>query len=386
MTYQTIEVRPIAGALGAEISGVDLSKNLDDNTFSQIEKAFYDNQVVDIAAALKPSPRGEYEITDVNRKYLERGELNVVTMGRGHAWLDTGTHETLLEASHFIETIERRISAHPGLYLAGSGYRGVGIADCVRSGEPTITPIRAAHRDFVVGRRRLVVHLVDRLARPEVLLGSPMAVETPPHQKWSGLHHQRHPIDAAVAGHTADALPDVNLVTEVHEVRQVVNADPVERPIVAEAGANRFEIRALVPDLRVAVNARLGRRNSRRRRHFNRRMAIAAFDADAAGVMLVAELHRLLDELVRLGDEVGSLQRQDGPGEAKQQERQKNEARFRPGIGDLGEYLRHGSYLRLTARASQLFPRMPKLSLYSDFTRIRARWLVKNFTHTVAGL
>ena len=69
---------------------------------------FYDNRVVGIAASLKPSARGELEITDVNRKYLERGELNVVNMGRGHAWLDTGTHETLLEASHFIETIERR--------------------------------------------------------------------------------------------------------------------------------------------------------------------------------------------------------------------------------------------------------------------------------------
>jgi glucose-1-phosphate thymidylyltransferase len=69
---------------------------------------FYDNRVVSIAASLKPSARGELEITDVNRNYLERGELNVVNMGRGHAWLDTGTHETLLEASHFIETIERR--------------------------------------------------------------------------------------------------------------------------------------------------------------------------------------------------------------------------------------------------------------------------------------
>jgi glucose-1-phosphate thymidylyltransferase len=69
---------------------------------------FYDNQVVDIARELKPSPRGELEITDVNRAYLERGALDVVVMGRGHAWLDTGTHESLLDASQFIATVERR--------------------------------------------------------------------------------------------------------------------------------------------------------------------------------------------------------------------------------------------------------------------------------------
>ena len=69
---------------------------------------FYDNAVLDIAANLKPSPRGELEITDVNREYLKRGALSVEVMGRGSAWLDTGTHESLLEAAHFIETIERR--------------------------------------------------------------------------------------------------------------------------------------------------------------------------------------------------------------------------------------------------------------------------------------
>jgi glucose-1-phosphate thymidylyltransferase len=69
---------------------------------------FYDNRVVSIAENLKPSARGELEITDVNRVYLERGELQAIPMGRGMAWLDTGTHETLLEAAHFIETIERR--------------------------------------------------------------------------------------------------------------------------------------------------------------------------------------------------------------------------------------------------------------------------------------
>jgi glucose-1-phosphate thymidylyltransferase len=69
---------------------------------------FYDNGVLDIAAGLKPSPRGELEITDVNRRYLERGELRVERFTRGFAWLDTGTHESLLQASNFIETIELR--------------------------------------------------------------------------------------------------------------------------------------------------------------------------------------------------------------------------------------------------------------------------------------
>ncbi len=69
---------------------------------------FYDQQVCDIAADIKPSPRGELEITDVNKRYLELGQLNVEIMGRGYAWLDTGTHDSLLEAASFISTLQKR--------------------------------------------------------------------------------------------------------------------------------------------------------------------------------------------------------------------------------------------------------------------------------------
>ena len=69
---------------------------------------FYDNDVVNVARNIRPSPRGELEITDVNKVYLERGALNVELLGRGYAWLDTGTHESLLAAAHFVQVVEQR--------------------------------------------------------------------------------------------------------------------------------------------------------------------------------------------------------------------------------------------------------------------------------------
>ena len=69
---------------------------------------FYDEQVCDIAADIRPSARGELEITDINARYLDQGQLNVEIMGRGYAWLDTGTHDSLLEAGQFIATLEKR--------------------------------------------------------------------------------------------------------------------------------------------------------------------------------------------------------------------------------------------------------------------------------------
>ena len=120
-----------------------------------------------------------------------------------------------------------------------------------------------------------------------------MTLKAPFHLQRGGLPHERHAIDSSVAGRTTDPFIDVDTVVEIGEIRQVMNARPLQRFVRSPGFADRLKVWTVEPDLRVAIHTGFDRGNARRRGGFNRGVAIPAIDADAADVVLVGKLHGL---------------------------------------------------------------------------------------------
>src|SRR5205085_3922337 len=157
-----------------------------------------------------------------------------------------------------------------------------------------------AHRELLFLAAGREGHAGDLLARPQVAFRVAVAVEAPPHRERRPLLHLRHLIDAAVAGDAAHALLHVDGMVEVGEVRELVDLVPDDGAIGEEALPDRRELGALVPDLRVAVEAQRGRRNPREVRFLHRRVAVAAVDPFVTDVVPVIELDRLIDRILLL--------------------------------------------------------------------------------------
>jgi hypothetical protein len=160
-------------------------------------------------------------------------------------------------------------------------------------------------------RGRFPRHVVNLVARPYVFCRVAMAVEAPRHLQRGVLVHQRHFVHGSVARRATDPLFHMDTVIEIDKVGEIVDARPLERLVVAEAGPHRLENRGIGPDLRMAVHADLRGRNVGECRLFDRRVAVAAVDAFAADMMFVAELNRLLDEHALIGVVAGQVKHRD---------------------------------------------------------------------------
>src|SRR5215469_375459 len=196
-----------------------------------------------------------------------------------------------------------------------------------------------AERALVARRRPL--HVEHVLARPYLVLGMTMAVEAPLHLQGHGLIELVHLVDAAVARGAADTLVHVHAVVEVDEVGQIVHPDPADRAVVAPARAHRLEVRALRPDLRVAVHARLRRGETGEGGDIDARMAVAAVDAELAGVVLVAELDGLLPVDALAGDVPAAVDGGEEPERSGDEEDGSKDAHPREGVRAAVENLRH---------------------------------------------
>jgi len=147
---------------------------------------------------------------------------------------------------------------------------------------------------FVRQFRIIPLNIVNLRLRANEFFRLAVTLQTPFHLQCVFLPNGGHIVNLSVTGRAADAFGDVNAVVEIGVFGEVVNALPFNRFVLAPTGAHRFQIRAVRPDLRVAVHTGLRRRNARRIRSFDRRVAVTTINTVVAGVMLVAELNRLL--------------------------------------------------------------------------------------------
>src|SRR5712691_612043 len=199
----------------------------------------------------------------------------------------------------------------------------------------------AIHHHRAYARRLLVAHIKYLIARAKILFRGAMAVQAPLHLQRGLLVHERHLVDGAVAGVAAHTFIDMNAVIEEDEVGKLVHPRPLQRLPRAVAGADRLQQFGIGPDLRMAVHASLGGRNTGEARGLDRGVAVAAVNAESGDVMLVAERHRLRPAHSGIGDVGRALHLHRDPAErGNHEDRAKNRGPGH-GVGAAMKNLRH---------------------------------------------